>query len=76
MLCQVHLTICGIFELTTLVVISTDFIGSCKPNYNTMTPTMASCWLDNNLSESIKSPEKKPINIHKLIKCVIVRYVM
>jgi hypothetical protein len=27
------------FELTTLVVIGTDCIGSCKSNYNTMTAT-------------------------------------
>ena len=29
------------FELTTLVVIGTDCIGSCKSNYHTMTTTMA-----------------------------------
>jgi hypothetical protein len=27
------------FELTTLVVISTDYIGSCKSNYHTTTTT-------------------------------------
>jgi len=27
------------FELTTLVVIGTDCIGSCKSNYNTITTT-------------------------------------
>jgi hypothetical protein len=29
------------FELTTLVVIGTDFIGSCKFNYHTITATTA-----------------------------------
>jgi hypothetical protein len=29
------------FELTTLVVIGTDCIGSCKSNYHTITTTMA-----------------------------------
>jgi hypothetical protein len=40
MLYQVHLVWVG-FELTTLVVISTDCIGSCKSNYHTIT-TMTS----------------------------------
>ena len=31
------------FELTTLVVIDTNCIDSCKSNYNTITMTMASC---------------------------------
>ena len=30
------------FELTTSVVIGTDYIGSCKSNYHTITATMAS----------------------------------
>jgi len=29
------------FKLTTLVVIGTDCIGSCKSNYHTITTTMA-----------------------------------
>jgi hypothetical protein len=29
------------FELTTLVVIGTDYIGSCKSNYHTITATTA-----------------------------------
>ena len=29
------------FELTTLVVIGTDYTGSCKSNYHTITTTMA-----------------------------------
>ena len=29
------------FELTTLVMIGTDCIGSCKPNYHTITTTAA-----------------------------------
>jgi len=41
MLYRVHLALVG-FELTTLVVIGTDFIGSCKSNYHTITVTTAS----------------------------------
>ena len=40
MLYRVHLAWAG-FELTTLVVIGTDCIGSCKSNYHTITPTMS-----------------------------------
>ena len=36
---RVHLVWVG-FELTTLVVIGTDFIGSCKSNYHTIMTTM------------------------------------
>ena len=32
---------CSRFELTTLVVIGTDCIGSCKSNYHTITATTA-----------------------------------
>jgi hypothetical protein len=35
---RVHLAWAG-FELTTLVVIGTDCIGSCKSNYHTITTT-------------------------------------
>ena len=38
MLYRVHLALAG-FELTTLVVIATDCIGSCKWNYHTTTKT-------------------------------------
>jgi hypothetical protein len=38
MLYRVHLAWAG-FEFTTLVVISTDCIGSCKSNYHTITTT-------------------------------------
>jgi hypothetical protein len=38
MLYRVHLAMNG-FELTTLVVIGTDCIGSCKSNYYTITTT-------------------------------------
>ena len=31
------------FELTTSVVIGTDYIGSCKPNYHTITTTKTPC---------------------------------
>ena len=40
MLYRVHLAWAG-FELTTLVVIGTDYIGSCKSNCQTITTTMA-----------------------------------
>ena len=40
MLYRVHLAWAG-FELTTLVVICTDCIGSYKSNYHTITPTTA-----------------------------------
>jgi hypothetical protein len=39
MVYRVHLTSAGV-ELTTLVVIGTDFIGSCKSNYHMITTTM------------------------------------
>jgi hypothetical protein len=41
MLYQVHLAWAG-FELTTLVVIGTDCISSCKSNYHKITTTTAS----------------------------------
>ena len=40
MLYRVHLAWAG-FELTTLVVIGTDYIGSCKHNYDTIKTTTA-----------------------------------
>jgi len=40
MLYRVHFVWAG-FELTTLVVIGTDCIGSCKFNYHMITTTMA-----------------------------------
>ena len=40
MLHRVHLAMNG-FELTTLVVIGTDYIGSCKSNYHTIMVTTA-----------------------------------
>jgi len=40
MLYRVHLTWAGL-QLTTLVVIGTDCIGSYKSNYHTITTTMA-----------------------------------
>jgi hypothetical protein len=42
MLYRAHLTCAG-FELTTLVVIGTDYIGSLKSNYHTITTTTAHC---------------------------------
>jgi hypothetical protein len=45
MLYRVHLVGTG-FELTTLVVICTDCIGSYKFNYHTITATMALIKLD------------------------------
>jgi hypothetical protein len=41
MLCRVHLVLAG-FKLTTLVVIGTDGIGSCKSNYHTIVTTTTS----------------------------------
>jgi hypothetical protein len=38
MLYRVHLAMNG-FELTTLVVIGTDYTGSCKSNYHAITTT-------------------------------------
>jgi hypothetical protein len=40
MLYRVHLAWMG-FELTTLVVIGIDYIGSCKSNYHMITATTA-----------------------------------
>ena len=40
---QVHLARAG-FELTTLVVIGTDWKSSCKSNYHTITTTRWSLW--------------------------------
>ena len=42
----VHLDWAG-FELTTLVVINTDCIRSCKLNYHTITPAMHTRTLNN-----------------------------
>jgi hypothetical protein len=42
MLYRVHLPLAG-FELTTLVVIYTDCIGSCKSNYHTITAIWVCC---------------------------------
>ena len=42
MLYPVHLARAG-FELTTLVVIATDCIGSYKSNYHTIKTTTVSC---------------------------------
>ena len=42
---QVHLAWAG-FELTTLVVIDTDCIGSCKSNYHTITITTAPIFIE------------------------------
>jgi hypothetical protein len=43
MLYRVHFAWVG-FELTTLVVICTDYIGSYKSNYDTITVTTAPPW--------------------------------
>jgi hypothetical protein len=43
MLYRVHLA-WTVFELTTLVVISTDYIGSCRSNHHTITTII---WLSN-----------------------------
>jgi len=55
MLYQVHLTWAR-FELTTLVVIGTDCIGSYKSNYHTITTTTVSeyecekLWISDNIT--------------------------
>ena len=36
---MLYISPCSRFELTTSVVIGTDYIGSCKSNYNTITAT-------------------------------------
>jgi hypothetical protein len=38
-----------VFEITTLVVIDTDFTGSCKSNYHTITTTATPCRFWNRL---------------------------
>jgi hypothetical protein len=45
MLHRVHITWAG-FDLTTLVVIGTDCIGSCKSNYYAITATTAPCFVE------------------------------
>jgi hypothetical protein len=52
MLYRVHLTLAG-FELTTLLVMDTDCIGSYKSNYHTI--TMASVSLSKLCSYSVES---------------------
>ena len=47
MLYWVHLAWVG-FELTTLVVIGPDCIGSCKTNYHTIMTKTASFWFNGN----------------------------
>jgi hypothetical protein len=49
MLYRVHLA-WTVFELTTLVVISTDYIGSCRSNHHTITTII---WLSNILLLSV-----------------------
>ena len=61
---RVHLS-CARFQLTTLVVIDTDCIGSCKSNYHTTTTTTwviliktrMKCSLDNLLSKWYRNPD-------------------
>jgi hypothetical protein len=53
MLYQAHLAYAG-FDLTTLVVIGTDCIGSFKSNYHTITTTTAPVSNDSIVTEMIK----------------------
>ena len=53
MLYQVHLSWVG-FELTTLVVIGTDCIGSRKSNYYTITTMMAPSIIDGYMVISVQ----------------------
>jgi len=61
MLYRVHLTWAG-FELTTLVVIGTDCIGSCKSNYHAITTPVVRC----NLSVLIDKQIEKKNHIHTI----------
>jgi hypothetical protein len=54
MLYRVHLAWAG-FKLATLVVISTDCIGSCKSNYYTITTTTAPTCNKFRIAVSVKS---------------------
>ena len=44
------------FELTTSVVTGTDFIGSCKSNFHTITATTASQWMGWHQERSHRAP--------------------
>ena len=44
MLYRVHL-VCALSELTTIVAVGTDYIGSCKSNYNTIRTTTSPSWV-------------------------------
>ena len=78
MLCRIEYTATGVgFELTTLVVIGSDCIGSCKSNFHTITTTMVRLSLiqrllcDNiyqNISLQTKNHVKKPLIKIKKIK--------
>ena len=68
MLYRVHLAWVG-FELTTLVVIGTDWIGSCKFNYHTITNMTApsdNSWFRNDHLQTIKITFYYLYNLPKL----------
>ena len=54
MLYRVHLTR-AVFELTTLEVIGTDYIGSYKSNYHTITTMTAPQYLYKNVFQPVRS---------------------
>jgi hypothetical protein len=64
MLYRVHPAWVG-FKLTTLVVISTDCIGSCKSNYHMITTTTAPM----SILSQVKSYEQWWIKIKKSLLC-------
>jgi hypothetical protein len=73
MLYRVHLSLTG-FELTTLVMIGNDFIGSCKSNYPTITTTTAylvSVGIQGRIQGGAPAPPKIGKNMISWCKIVI-----
>jgi hypothetical protein len=57
------------FEFTTLVVIGTDCIGSCKSNYNTIKTTMVTKIKGRYYNEIVRKMKNRIMNLEKnLIK--------
>jgi hypothetical protein len=75
MLSQVHIAWVG-FELTMLVVIDADCIGSYKSNYHTI--TIMQIWLDNFSSDEIvkKHTEAKTVITINLVKLGITKLLL
>ena len=68
MLYRVHLAWAG-FELTTLVVIGTDCIGSCKSNYHAITATMVQ--MNITISSSSDEPVAILSKVHGVLSDII-----